>query len=716
MNALLPNLLKLLLEHCYDGPPLQLVRRRQAPVLRRPRLGQERHGLKHFDAAESPLLRLVLHIRHDSHHQLGGILHLVEIALDTVGRRPLHGRHLIDLHEGNGTIHIAIAIAADPSQCRVHKLGISVRHLHVLHSNVLSPFELDEILLPIDDAEGSVRHELSDVPRMKETGILLEFLLGLIGHHVISRGEGMTAAQYLSAAVDGISGDVAGVGGKVGKSALVHDLGARFELDLDGGDGLAGDSSAKVEGVLDGQARAGLGQAVSLVQRTSEASPHERLHLLVQRPAAAQRQPQLPSHHLGKFLEHQRLEQRSIVPVIDRKRPRLKGRLYEESGHRTGFGHLGLDALLDNVPNLGHARHQRGRVLLEGSDGVGSRLGQRLGVGVADGASHGEEDEFGHELENVSEGEVSEVDVVSLADSEHLFSRGDGRNDGRVLDDDALGLAGRAGGVHNDGGHIGLGGCGGELGNVSGGDEIFERDDLDAVGRRGQIDLGVGCDEVGGVDNGLEGLHVLHPSDQLAHIDLVAHNGADGYLVNGIHHRVHPQGGIHRHDNGRLGERPLRGKHPLGARILKNGDGARGGNLIQGRLFGGGDHSTGAEGRAELVSVPSHLGVRLPPNAPEMLHIGRMLTEKFSRTHAVHVGVPLDGALGDVVEGFDALAGFGGEFPLVLRMDAVERFGIDGDGPDGFAGQELLEGLDPSEGEGHEHEVQGQKQELQGEE
>mmetsp|Transcript_12468 Transcript_12468/g.29489 ORF Transcript_12468/g.29489 Transcript_12468/m.29489 type:complete len:662 (+) Transcript_12468:306-2291(+) len=659
---------------------------------------------------------LILEIGHDGTHKLLGALDRLEITRNAILLGPFHGNDLVQLHQSDGAVHITVTVAADTTRDGIDKLGVAVGHLHTFDGNVLASHELDQILLPIDDAQTAILHELANISRV-EPAIFSEFLQGLLGHHVVAQGNVVPLDHDLTTAVDAVALHIVSVGLAIRNPGLVGNVGAGIELHLHGGDGNSSNTSPKVGGVLDGQTGGGFGEAVSLEQRTSEARADKDLDLAVERTATGQGQAQPPTDDLGELLEDQRLEEGGVVSVLDGKGPGLEGRVDQELRHRRREGNLGLDPLLDHVPNLGHTGHDGGRILLQGADGVGTGGRQSLGVGVADRAAHGDACELGHQLEDVGQGQVSEVDVLPVADAEALLPGGDGGHDLRVGDGHALGIAGAAAGVHDDGAGGGLGRGGGEGRGGAGFDEVLHGHDLHSLGGLGQVDGGAGSNEVGRVDDGLEGLHVLDAAGQDLDVGLVANDGADNSVVDGLDDGVDAERGVDgRHDDG-LGEGTEGGDHPLGTGVLEDGQRAGSLDLVQGALFGSRDEAGRTEGGAELLGGHADLLERSPLDVgSEVLHLGAalVLAEELPVPRAVAVGVALEGILGQVVQGAHAVPGGFQEVALVSGRHAMAGIVADGDRSLGLGRQELLQGLDPAKGQGHDQEVQRNQEHLEG--
>ena len=79
-----------------------------------------------------------------------------------------------------------------------------------------------------------------------------------------------------------------------------------------------------------------------------------------------------------------------------------------------------------------------------------------------------------------------------------------------------------------------------------------------------------------------------------------------------------------------------------------------------------------------------------------------MLTEKFAGAHALAIAVALERIARDVIKRGDSLTGGREEFSLVPGRDAVRRIVAHGYRAHFFGGDELLEGFDPAEGQGHD--------------
>ena len=353
---------------------------------------------------------------------------------------------------------------------------------------------------------------------------------------------------------------------------------------------------------------------------------------------------------------------------------------------------------------LGHTGHDGWRELLQGTDGVSAGGGEGFGIGIADGAAHGDHAEFGHQLEDVGQGEITKVDVLTVTDAETLFTGRNGGHNLRMGNGHALGIASTATGVHDDSTGGGLGRGGGEGRGGAGFDEILHRYNLNSRGGLGKVNGGIGSDEVGRVDDGLEGLHVLDAAGKDLDVGLVANDGADDTVVDGLDDGIDAEGGVDGGDDDALRECTESGNHPLGTGVLEDGQRAGSLDLFQGANVRSRDETSRTEGGTELVGGLSDLLERPPLDVgTEVLYFraSLVLTEELSASHAVAIGVALEGVLGQVVQGTDAVPGSFQEVVLVSGRDAVAGIITDGDRALGLGRQELLEGLDPPEGEGH---------------
>ena len=116
-----------------------------------------------------------------------------------------------------------------------------------------------------------------------------------------------------------------------------------------------------------------------------------------------------------------------------------------------GLG-LGLCALLDDVPDLGHGCHDGRPELGEGALWLSARVGESARVAVADGGADGKLRLLGGERQDMRQGQEGGEHLLPgnndglevLHDTRHLGEHG------AVPDHDALGLAGRPRRVHDN--------------------------------------------------------------------------------------------------------------------------------------------------------------------------------------------------------------------------------------------------------------------------
>ena len=156
------------------------------------------------------------------------------------------------------------------------------------------------------------------------------------------------------------------------------------------------------------------------------------------------------------------------------------------------------------------------------------------------------------------------------------------------------------------------------LGDITGLDEVLELDDGDTVGSRGHSGGVIGGDHVVGVDNELEGRHLLDPAHELADVDLVTDNGSDLAVLDGIDDGVHAEGGVDSGDDHGLSEASLGGSHPLTGSVLKDGDRARSGKLVKVSGLGSRNEASGPEGGTKLVGHAANLSVGLVNGLPKL--------------------------------------------------------------------------------------------------
>lgn len=106
-----------------------------------------------------------------------------------------------------------------------------------------------------------------------------------------------------------------------------------------------------------------------------------------------------------------RIEQWRIEAVLEGDAPPLDRRFDEDLLHLGSGGHLGKDALLDDVPNFRNGNHKSRFESLKCTNGISSGGRQALRIGVADSAAHGDHREFCHHFHNMRKRQISEVAV-----------------------------------------------------------------------------------------------------------------------------------------------------------------------------------------------------------------------------------------------------------------------------------------------------------------
>mmetsp|Transcript_3620 Transcript_3620/g.7025 ORF Transcript_3620/g.7025 Transcript_3620/m.7025 type:complete len:238 (+) Transcript_3620:2078-2791(+) len=202
--------IEFLLKHLNHNPPLKFVGGSKTSIFRRPGFSQEGYRHELLNVAQASLGVLCLDVSHDGIHQLLGILDSFEVALDAILLGPLHCNDFIELHQSNRTVHISISVAANTAGNSVNELAVSVSHFHVLDGNVLSPLQLDKILLTVNDAETSICHKLTNVTSVEPT-IGAKFLNGLFRHHVVSQSNIVTLGKNFATTMDAIAFNITGI-------------------------------------------------------------------------------------------------------------------------------------------------------------------------------------------------------------------------------------------------------------------------------------------------------------------------------------------------------------------------------------------------------------------------------------------------------------------------------------------------------------------------
>mmetsp|Transcript_6230 Transcript_6230/g.13577 ORF Transcript_6230/g.13577 Transcript_6230/m.13577 type:complete len:258 (-) Transcript_6230:273-1046(-) len=221
--------------------------------------------------------------------------------------------------------------------------------------------------------------------------------------------------------------------------------------------------------------------------------------------------------------------------------------------------------------------------------------------------------------------------------------------------------------VHNDstGGRLGRGG--GKRFARARFDEIFKGYNLN-TGRGGRkFNVGIGGNQVGGVNDCLEGPHILDAAGKDLDVGLVANDSTNDTIVDGLNDSINSKRGVNGCNNYRLGEGSQSGNHPLRTGVFKNGKRARSADFIEGALVRSRDEASRTEGGTKLAGVTPHLFKRPPLGITEVLHLGTalVLAEELTAAHALAVRVAGKGILGQIVQGAYSLPGGRNEVALV---------------------------------------------------
>mmetsp|Transcript_18261 Transcript_18261/g.51148 ORF Transcript_18261/g.51148 Transcript_18261/m.51148 type:complete len:458 (+) Transcript_18261:261-1634(+) len=367
------------------------------------------------------------------------LLHLViaaegfEVALDLVLLCPRHQLRL--QRHGDSHQHAFIAVSIHPDLLQHLKLLQCA--LHLLHRNVLTLGELENILFPVNDLQVSGLDDLTNVSSV-EPAISILCLLGEVITLVVTIKHGGALDANLSP-------------GRVGQGIVVH-VRDGLEADAD-----AGQRGAHIATHAAGQANRGaghgLGQAVALDNIAHHGNLEELFDVHAQRRCARHNQLHAATQGLLDLREHELVEERrrlllSVAALHELLLP-VVGPVEELALNPAGGLHLGHHTGVDAVKDAGHAAEQGG---LEGGDILDHQL--HIAAVVANGATALKEKLLDGPVKDMGKWQVGQEGVSGansvVANFVHvcLGSRNLGQ-DVAVLHHDALGVAGGATGVHD---------------------------------------------------------------------------------------------------------------------------------------------------------------------------------------------------------------------------------------------------------------------------
>ena len=368
-------------------------------------------------------------------------------------------------------VHVLASRLAAGDHGGVAHPGARQNHpFHVVRKDVLAVRRDDHLLLAAMDRQTALRVEGAYVAGMEPA--------------VPERGGRRLGGVVVAA------GDVA---------AAHQDLAVVGDGDLDAGDRLAHGPAPGAEGMVEGDDRRGLGQAVALDDQEPEPRP-ERLQPGIERRRADDERPELPA-------------EQPVDPPVAPPAPRDVQRLFRGGG---GLGHQMRDVVAQHVQDLRHADEDRhaagpdlpddaGRVVAAHEDG--DALQHRRHEGRHRLAEHVAE------RQQVQEAERKEGAPVPRVLPDLALHRHDVGQHVRVRDPDAPGL-GRGAGREDDLGQVvaartvrgvRFGGGAGDAGGRGRGlpeaavavrEQIVERPDRHPVQRRG-TEVGARDDERG---------------------------------------------------------------------------------------------------------------------------------------------------------------------------------------------------------------------------
>mmetsp|Transcript_70525 Transcript_70525/g.159537 ORF Transcript_70525/g.159537 Transcript_70525/m.159537 type:complete len:779 (-) Transcript_70525:528-2864(-) len=542
-------------------------------------------------------------------------------ARGALGLEHLEQFVLVALRQHHRTVELGPGVGAHAAGLDVDELRVVVRHVHPLQRHVLAALELHQVLLPVDDEQGAARREHADVPRV-EPPVLVEVLCRHLGHLVVAGGHVVAAEPHLAAPRAGLAVGVHRVRAQVRLVVSVLELGLRVQNHLEGAQGRAGDADRGVVGHLHGGARARLGEAVPLHQRAVQRGAAPLLHLAADRAAARQAAFEAAADDLLEGLEEEG-EERGEAALLLSQGLHLDREADEEGRGGARLFHLELGARFDVLPHLGHPRHEHGLELFKAAVRVALlRTAQkRLGVGVPDRVAEDEVGELRGHLQNVRQGQVTQVHRTLVQNAAELDLHGADHGDNvLVLDEHALGVARGPGGVHDH--RQALRGGPVRRGRVAPPQvqHLRQAHELAAPRLVGEAVLALlrGAEHVR-VDHHLERRHLprllQHAGDRLS----VADEHGDAALLDGLGHRVHAQGRVRRGHHDRLRHGPLRADHPVRRGLVVDQDAVV---VDVFGVFGLGLDAALAEGGAELVDQPAEIRVAAPLGLAK--HLGRV--------------------------------------------------------------------------------------------
>mmetsp|Transcript_46528 Transcript_46528/g.149453 ORF Transcript_46528/g.149453 Transcript_46528/m.149453 type:complete len:393 (+) Transcript_46528:159-1337(+) len=331
-DSLLPQVVQHLRASLLDRLAVQLVRRGEAAVFRGPGARRrqiaghgacardQRDGAEDLVGAEAALLADLHQVV--QHQLLGGRqgADLLGLAVgDARSRRPLLQLRKVRLDEGDRPVHLAVAKAEEAPVHGVDVDGSGILLLHGLDRDVLATLQLDQILDPVNDHQGTVRCEEADITAVKpaigvEDLLRLVHLLEVAGRHRRPPEHNFAPAQAIRAIV-ALVVCLVRLHHPVQDLRLAHVVEARPQFQLHACQGRADDAVSDVRQHLHGARAASFRERVALEQRHGEGGADEVLHIRADGAAARQANLEAAAQHVFQLREDKLLEERRFAAL-----------------------------------------------------------------------------------------------------------------------------------------------------------------------------------------------------------------------------------------------------------------------------------------------------------------------------------------------------------------------------------------------------------------
>mmetsp|Transcript_1801 Transcript_1801/g.2603 ORF Transcript_1801/g.2603 Transcript_1801/m.2603 type:complete len:331 (-) Transcript_1801:321-1313(-) len=327
--------------------------------------------------------------------------------------------------------------------------------------------------------------------------------------------------------------------------------------------------------------------------------------------------------------------------MVERKSTCFEGSFDKKLSNRRGQGNLGLNALLDDIPNFGHTSHDGWAELLKSSNGVCTSCGQSLRISITDCIPASQHRELGRHFQNVCQRQVAKVDI-QFSFEKNTVDGAHGRTHMFVSEDDTLWFTGGSRCEHDNGASILFRWFWCKGSGISRCYEIFKRNNLDSLGCSWNLNVGIGCHHITCVDNCLESLHFLALFYEDFDVSFVTENGADIDVVDRVDNSINTKSCVDGGYNDTLRKGAKGGDHPFGTCIFEDCKGTRSVDFVKSGFVGCRNKTVRTKSSSKLHGSIFHFFVGTPFDTTKLFHFFRVLSEVLTSSHGFAIGKLLE--------------------------------------------------------------------------